>query len=182
MKLMCVLTDGFEDIETIGTIAILRRAGIEVEIFGLKNTTVTSRFKTILKDLRLLSDLENRRLAGYNGLLITGGPQFNELQSNKEFISIIQNFANQQRYICAICAAPTILGRMGLLKNKQYTCFPTMNNEFKGYFLQRDCVIDGKLITAKSSASVYEFAFGIIKTLLGDKKLEQLKKEIYWNK
>ena len=183
MKLMCVLVDGFEDIETIGTIALLRRAGLEVDIYGLNKNSAKGRFGTYLSDLHSLEEIKTKHFKGYHGLLITGGPQYIILSSDQNFLDIVESFHKQRRYICAICAAPTILGKLKLLKNMQYTCFPTMNDDkFGGYYLKKDVVLDGKLITSKSSATVYDFAFKIVETLLGKKRLAKLKEEIFWSK
>ena len=73
-------------------------------------------------------------------------------------IEIINYFMQKDKIVCAICAAPTILGRLGYLKDKSYTCFTCMNEDFGGIYLDQPVVTDRNLITARSAAASIEFA------------------------
>ena len=95
-------------------------------------------------------------------------------------MELIKDFDKQQKYICAICAAPTILGQLGLLKNRRYTCFTSMNQDFGGEYVNEYTAIDGNLITGRSAAAVIDFAFVIIEQLLGKEKAEEVKNSIYY--
>lgn len=177
MRLLCILTNGFEDIETVGTIAILRRAGIQIDIYSLHGKEAKGRYDLLLANLH---DLSTLNLDDYGGLFIAGGPQYIELENNTFFINTVKYFYNKYKYIAAICAGPTILGHLGYLKNKKYTCFTSMNEDFGGTYLDEYCVQDGKIITGKSAAAVIDFAFLIIKTIFGEDLEQKIKKQIYY--
>ena len=82
--------------------------------------------------------------------------------------------------VAAICASPTILGHMGLLKGKDYTCFTAMNEDFGGHFKDQYAVIDGNIITGPSAAAAVDFGLAIAENLCGKEKAEEVKKSIYY--
>lgn len=177
MNVLCILTNGFEEIEAIGTIAILRRANINVDIYSLHSNFATGRFDVTISNL---SDLNSLKLDNYDLLFIPGGSQYKELQENQFFKNVVLDFYYKNKRIAAICAGPTILGRMGLLRNKNYTCFNSMNTDFGGCFIDRYVVKDNNLITGKSAAATIDFAFAIVEELLGKNQAENVKNSIYY--
>ena len=180
MKVLCILTDGFEDIEAIGTIAILRRAQIEVDVYALDATEATGRYNTHIVDLKNSKELDS---SSYDLLFIPGGPHYVKLEASDFVKNLILEFDAKNKYIATICAGPTILGHLGLLKNRNYTCFTSMNEDFGGHYLDRYAVRDGKIITGKSAAAVIDFASKIIEVTEGKAKAEAVKNSIfYYNK
>ncbi|MEG1739282.1 MAG: DJ-1/PfpI family protein [Bacilli bacterium] len=177
MKLLTIITDGFEDLETIGTIALLRRANLEVTVVALKDTTVKGKYETVLTNMPLLKDID---INDYDALFIPGGPQYQELKNSKLVIDTILFFASNHKVIAAICAAPTILGELGLLKNKNYTCFTSMDANFGGKYLDKYAVRDGNIITGISAAGTIDFAILIVETMYGKAKANELKEHIYY--
>ena len=113
-------------------------------------------------------------------MLIPGGPEYVEMENNMEFLNIIKYFYNSNKYIAAICAGPTILGHLGMLKNKKYTCFTSMNEDFGGTYVDTYVVIDDKIITARSAAASIDFAFKIMEVIKGKEVEEKIKKQIYY--
>ena len=103
-----------------------------------------------------------------------------ELDKSEPFKKIIREFHDAGKYIAAICAAPTILGRMGLLKGRNYTCFTSMNADFGGTYVDQYVVTDGKLITGRSAAATVDFGIAVCEALQGTEKAEELKKAIYY--
>lgn len=177
MKLLCILTNGFEDIEAIGTIAILRRAGIIIDVYSLHGTKAKGRYDIELSNL---CDLNELNLNEYGCLFIAGGPEYIELEHNEFFINIVKDFYKKEKYIASICAGPTILGHLGFLKNTKYTCFKSMNENFGGTYIDTYCVSDKHMITGRSAAAVIDFAFLIIKTLFGEELEIKVKNQIYY--
>lgn len=177
MKVLCILTNDFEEIEAIGTIAILKRSHIDVDIFSLHNDEATGRYGVTIKTL---SNLEMIDLNNYDLLFIPGGPQYKELEDSLLLKHIILEFYQKDKYIAAICAAPTILGHLGLLQQKNYTCFNSMNEDFGFTYIDHYTCIDKNIITGKSAAATIDFAFLIVETLLGKEKAEQVKESIYY--
>ena len=177
MKVLCILTNGFEEIEAIGSIAILRRGGVDLDIFSLHNTTSIGRYGVTIANL---NDIKNLQLDKYEALLIPGGPQYAELEANTYFLNIIKEFNNKQKLIAAICAGPTILGHLGLLKNKQYTCFKSMNEDFGGEYIDTYAVKSGNIITGISAAATIDFAFLFLEALTSKEHAEHVKNQIYY--
>ena len=104
MKALTILTNGFEDIEAIGTIALLKRAGIEVDIACLHGNSATGKYDTTITNLKNLYDLDYKK---YDLVFIPGGPEYVELSSTPKVLEIIK-FAAEHAYLAGICAAPTI--------------------------------------------------------------------------
>ena len=112
-------------------------------------------------------------------LLLPGGAHWRLLEQSSFVLNAIKYFMDNNKVVGAICAAPTILGRMGYLKNKNYTCFTSMNDDFGGKYIDKKVVVDGNLITARSVASAIVFAYAIIEKLLGKEALNKIKEQIY---
>lgn len=177
MKVCVILSNGFEEVEAIGTIALLKRSGLEVDIHALNDTKASGKHQLVLSDLLKFNEVNTN---DYDALLIPGGPHYAELEKNESAKNVITNFMNQGKLVCGICAAPTILGHMGYLKGKKYTCFTSMDEDFGGTYLDQYVVTDGNLITARSAAASIDFAFAIIRYLQGSVQEEKVKKEIYY--
>ena len=86
------------------------------------------------------------------------------------------------KIVAAICAAPTIIGQLGYLKNRTYTCFTPMNQDFNGYFIDKPVVVDNNLITGRSAAASIDFAYEIIKKVAGQDTLNQVWERIFYEK
>ena len=177
MKLLMCVTDGFEDIEAIGTLAILRRAKLDVTFAAIDAREAKGRYGVDVVSLDNLHDLNTDE---YDMLILPGGPEYLAEERNPSFLRMIQNFADHNKYIAAICAAPTILGHLGLLKNHKYTCFTSMNEDFGGTYCDDYAVRDRNFITGKSAAAVLPFAFLIVETLMGKDYAQKVKDSIYY--
>lgn len=176
-KVMCIVTDGFEELEAVGTVALLRRAGVAIDVFAVDNEKASGRFDLTLCNLKNLKDAV---LDDYNMLFIPGGPHYQKLESNPEVLAVIADFFKKDKLVSAICAGPTILGRQGYLKGKNYTCFTAMNEDFGGTYVDQYTVTDGNLITGRSAAAVIDFAFAVLEKLEGKEKTDEVKASIYY--
>lgn len=178
MKKVCMIVDnGFEELEAVGTFAILRRAGLAVDIFSCRQTTATGRFGLTCSQL---NDFRAFDSSSYDALVLPGGPQYQSLEKNPAVQNVIQQFLSQNKVVAAICASPTILGHAGYLKGKNYTCFTSMNEDFGGYFTGQYATVDGNIITGQSAAATVDFAFAIVEKLLGKSEADRVKKSIYY--
>ncbi len=175
-NVLCILLDGFEELEAVGTIALLKRAGINVDIATDGKIQATGRYGMTLSDIY---DLNSLNYNDYDMLFVPGGPHYAKILKNDLYLKIIKYYF-ENKSISTICAGPTILGKLGLLKGKSYTCFESMNDDFGGNYVGTYAVLDGNLITGKSAAATIEFGFMIIKFLLGEEKDEEIKKQIYY--
>lgn len=179
-KVLLILTDGFEEIEAFGTFAILRRSNIDVDIYSLKRRNIEGRYGLKLNNYKVINEDKNFNLDSYNALFIAGGPEYKELEASKEFKDIILDFYNKNKLIAAICAGPTILGHLGLLKNKKYTCFKSMNEDFGGTYIDTYVVQDDNIISGISASATIDFAFMIVEYLKGKTYAEAIKNSIYY--
>ena len=180
MKKVClVLTNGFEEAEAVGTFAILRRAGLTVDVFSLAGTAATGRFGLTCSALKPFEQLQG---SNYDALVLPGGPQYEALEKNAGVQALLNEFMDANKVVAAICASPTILGRAGYLKGKTYTCFTSMNEDFSGRFTGDYVAVDGNLITGQSAAASIDFGFAIVEKLLGPEKAEEVKQSIYYKK
>lgn len=177
MKVMCILTDGFEELEAVGVIALLRRANITIDVFALDATQATGRFDLTIA---ALNDIDTADVSAYDMLFLPGGPHYQKLEADERVQRILKDFITQDKLVAAICAAPTILGRCGYLKGRKYTCFTSMNEDFGGTYVDQYAVRDGNLITGRSAAAVIDFAFAIIEKLKGHEEAEKQKAAVYY--
>lgn len=179
MKLACLLSEGFEDLEALGTIALLRRSSILCDIVSVFNEpTVKGSFSTTVVADIMLKDLN---VSNYDGLFIPGGRHSFILKDNPEVLKVVKEFHSKNKYLFAICAAPSVFGVLGILDDKKYISFPTTEVYMKkGIRMREKAVRDGKIITAVGAGAVYEFAFLIIETLLGKDKRQEIEKRIQY--
>ena len=177
MNVCLLLADGFEEIEAIGTFAILSRAGINVDLFSVSGKDTTGRFGLTCTRLKPFSQLQAEN---YHALVLPGGPGYHVLENNPQVKALIEQFTAQGKVVAAICASPTILGKRGLLKGKKYTCFTAMNEDFGGTFTGEYAATDGEIITGQSAAATIDFAFAVVEKLLGKVKADEVKKSIYY--
>jgi len=175
MKALAIIFDGFEEEEAVAPFALLRRAGVELVIASDKETVIGSH-KIALTNISLLKNINYK---DFDCLIIPGGAHYKRLMIDEYVHEIIKYFMDNNKVVSAICAAPTIIGRLGYLKNKNYTCFTSMDDDFGGHYIDEKVVVDGNLITARSVASAIVFAYAIIKKLLGEEKLKAVFQQIY---
>lgn len=178
-KGIILITDCFEDTEAIATVDVLKRAEIDIDFISLKNVKeVTTQY-----NLKVISDktIDEIDVKKYDFLVIPGGRAvMRELVNREDVKDIIHHFAKGDKLVATICAAPLLLGELGYLVEKNYTCFPGCEKKILGG-KKKDVgvVVDGNIITAKSMAYSIEFALSIIEYLLGKDKKKEIKKNIY---
>jgi putative intracellular protease/amidase len=177
MKVCMIVTNGFEEVETVGTYAILRRGGLDVDIYSLRGENATGRFGLNCTRLKPFAEFSDDN---YAAVILPGGPQYKELENTPSLLQLLQDFYVHGKYVCAICASPTILGRLGLLTGKKYTCFTAMNEDFGGTYCDDYAVADGTIITGKSAAAAIDFGFAILQALCGKETADKTKKDIYY--
>ena len=174
------LADGFEEIEALTQVDYLRRAGVEVKTVGLcgefacGTRNVIVKADSVIEDVEYTSDVDMVILPG--GL---GG--MNAIKSSTKACDIIKKAAFDQKYVAAICASPTVLAHLGLLKGKECVCYPGMEQELiqgGGKVVDKAVVTDGKFITARAAGASEEFSFELIRLLCGDDVKEQIRKSI----
>jgi 4-methyl-5(b-hydroxyethyl)-thiazole monophosphate biosynthesis len=171
------LANGVEDIEGIATIDILRRAGLDVVTVGVGSREIrTSHGITLQTDISE-ADVEKDKAE----MVVLPGGKIGTINLEKSTTvkdTVIYCFEHD-RYVCAICAAPSILGHLGILKNRKATCFPGFEKELLGAEVTGEyTVTDGKIITGKGAGASIEFALQIIRSYISPERADELGRKI----
>ena len=171
------LADGFEEIEALTQVDYLRRAGIKVVTVGVTGKTVNG-----AHSIPVVCDITEDEICLTDELemvILPGGiPGVPNLEKSKKVMEAL-TFANEHGlYIAAICAAPTLLAKYGLLEKKRATCYPSMSDMLENY-TDAPVVCDGKIITARAAGASEEFSFEIIATLTTRDNAEKVRGAIY---
>lgn len=181
MKGIILLANGFEDIEAIATIDLIRRANIFLDVVSMNETlNVLSKTKITYQADLLLNDINYKE---YDYLIIPGGAAVETYHlTSKKTEEIVKYFEERKLLIASICAAPSILGKLGFLDNQEFTCFPSFENYMeKGIYLKNEKVVVFKNhITSKAAGTSFEFAYEIIKYLTNEELAKKVLNSVYY--
>ncbi len=174
----CFLADGFEEMEAIAPIDILRRAGADVITVGVTGQYVTGSHGIVVKADVLVADilLEDKLEA----IILPGGLRGAEnLENSTQVQSAIDYAFNRGKLVCAICAAPQILGHKGILDGREAIAYPGFEKELQGANISDKYVVrDASIITAKGAGVAAEFGLEIVSALFGKEKSDSIKASI----
>ncbi len=174
MNILVPLINGFEEIEAIATVDILRRAEFEVVMAGLPGTMVEGdRGVKVVAD-KMLKDI---RPEDFDVLVLPGGRGCAGLFKSSKMMDIIKHFTEKDKLIAAICYAPMFLAREGLLKNKRATVYPGKERELPMPRGEK-VVVDGNLVTSQGPGTAVDFALKIVELKAGKAKADSLRKGI----
>jgi 4-methyl-5(b-hydroxyethyl)-thiazole monophosphate biosynthesis len=169
------LAEGFEEIEAISVIDILRRADIEVVTAGLKDGLATGSHKVpVLPD----TTLEKIDYRDFDGMVLPGGsPGFINLGNDPRILNMAREMDRAGKYVAAICAAPSVLIKAGVLQGRRATVSPSGKAQVQACadFREDRVVVDKNLITSRSPGTALEFALRLVEVLAGKEKMEQIK-------
>jgi len=173
-KSIILLAPGFEEIEAISIIDILRRAGEDLTVAGVSGYKVEGGHGITVKVDALLDDVINQ---SFDTLILPGGePGVTNLENNESVKTVILNQATSQKFIAAICAAPRILNNLGLLNGKTATSHPgTKEAMTKCTYSEERVVLDGNILTSRGPGTSAEFAYAILDKLGQTEKSTKLK-------
>ncbi len=173
------LADGFEEVEALAPLDILRRAGVEVSTVGVTGAYVTGAHDIVVKADIELADIKKEEL---DAVILPGGlGGTNNMNASSEVKEIVQYAADNNKLVCAICAAPSILGEMGLLDGKEATCYPGFEDTFKGgKYIKKSVVKYNNFITSDGMGSAYKFGFEITAALCGKEAADKIKEQIQY--
>ncbi len=172
-KAMVLLAPGYEELEAVAVIDILRRAGIDCISVGLKKGPVASaRNVKIIPDTDLDGVLDEK----VDLIVLPGGIDGTEhLASDKRVVELLGRQLDQGGYVGAICAAPTVLDRHGLSRGRSITCHPVTQAAVKQSSLSQERVVqDGQVITSQGPGTAVEFALRLVAALEGEEKARQV--------
>lgn len=168
------LADGFEEIEALTVVDVLRRAGIETLTVGVSDETIIGAHNIAVESDILVDEVDFSHI---KGVVLPGGiPGADNLFANESVKSAVQTAFDNGALVSAICAAPAILGKMGILKDKRATCYPGYEKELEGAkFENAKVVTDGNVITAKGAGVSLDFALEIVKYFQGEEVAKKIR-------
>lgn len=174
------MANGCEEIEGLTVVDILRRAELEIEMISIQSTTSIkgSHGITFLADA-LYEDVNFDAL---DAIVLPGGmPGTLHLGRHAGVMSVIQKFAEENKLIAAICAAPSILGAAGILSGRRAVCHPGFEEKLKGAIVSEDAVMtDGNFITSRGMGTAIDFALAIVRYFKDDAAVCDLKQKLVY--
>lgn len=171
-RVLCLIGPGFEEIEAVTPIDLLRRAGAEVVIASVPGDMhVTGRCGVTMHADTSLAEVAGQE---FDLLLIPGGPGVKELRADGRPAQVARNMADKGKLVAAICAAPTVLADAGLLADKKYTAHFSVNEELPQSLSGRDVVEDGNVITSRGAGTAMAFGLALVRRLYGDGKAQEI--------
>jgi 4-methyl-5(b-hydroxyethyl)-thiazole monophosphate biosynthesis len=172
MNIVVPLVNGFEEIEALATVDILRRAGFNAVLAGIPGTMLTGN-----KGVKVIADskFEDINPEDYQAIVLPGGEGSPSMGKSKKLVSMLRDFNDKKKLIAAICYSPMLLASEGLLDDKKATVYP--GNERKIPKPRPDrVVVDGNIITSQGPGTTIEFALKIVEVLAGKDKSDKLAK------
>jgi len=176
-KVLIPLVDGFEDIEAVSVIDILRRGGVEVVTAScMPSPEVSSAHGIVMKADMLIADAVDDR---YDAIVLPGGPGTSSLLTCAPLVERLRAQRDEQGLLCAICAAPTVLTELELVApGVHVTCYPTCVMELDRPCADAPCVEDENYITAQAPGSAMLFALVVLKRLEGEAKAQKIARSL----
>lgn len=174
-KVLMPLADGFEEIEAITVIDILRRAEVEVVLAGLHPGTVVGAHNITITPDVVIDDVTT---SDFDMIILPGGqPGTDTLNAEPRIHALLKEFSSQDKLIAAICAAPIVLASSGLLDGKNATCYPAYRDSLGGaIYKDTSFVCDGNLITSKGPGTAMSFGLELAAILAGRELAESIAK------
>lgn len=173
-----LLAEGFEEIEALAVVDILRRGGVEVKMVSIE----TEKWVCGAHGIRVEADIAagDGLLPETEAVILPGGGLGTENLKQSAWVEKALRQAQEKGfYLCAICAAPSVLGKYGYLKGKKAICYDGFENQLIGAEVtDRPVVTDGKVITSKGAGTAHLFAFEILKQLKGETVMQQVKESM----
>ena len=172
------LANGFEEIEALTQVDYLRRAGIEAITVGIEGKSIVGAHEITVVCDKVASDIKD--FDGLEMVVLPGGLGGVDGLSGSELVKEAVDYCvKNDKYVAAICAAPTILSGMGLLKGQHAVCYPAMLSELSECSDTSGRVaIDGKFITAAAAGTSEEFSFALIEAICGRESAEKVRRSI----
>ena len=178
-KIALLLAQGFEDAEALVPNDLFRRVGLHTDLISIDNTEIVSSSHNV----KVVADqlLNQTDLNSYDLVMLPGGQV--DLEKYAALADTYRQFAQQQKWVAAICAAPTALAKVGLLKGKNAVCYPSMRAALidnNVNYRHLATVIDAPFITGRGPGAAFDFGLAIVAQLLGIDVAEQLKQQLYY--
>lgn len=174
------LADGFEEIEALSVIDLLRRAEVQVQMVSIK----TDRLVTGAHKIQVMADLllEDVKYEDLSGIILPGGmPGTTNLGKCKTLTEWLLRANSEEKLIAAICAAPSILGDLGILEGRKAVCYPGFESKLKGATIAEEAAVrDGHIFTSKAAGTAIDFSLKLIKHIKSKEDSINIKRAILY--
>lgn len=178
MRILFLMADGFEETEAVTPFDYFQRAGMEVTLASIsENLEVVGAHGLKIKAEACLKDVV---FSDYDGVLLPGGgPGVRNLSASGLVLEAVREFDRGGKWVLAICAAPLVLSRSGILENRRVTCYPGCESELvcKEFLMDR-VVVDSRIITSRGAGTAEEFALACIAKLVSPDVSEKVRQQI----
>lgn len=177
---LVLLHDGFEEMEVVIPVDLLRRGGVDVTLCGVTSMTVTGAHGITLTADLPLSDAD---LARADMVFVPGGlGGVNGILASEEACALLKQACADDKYLAAICAGPTVLSRLGLIDGKRAVCYPGMEDLLPPALSQDGvCTVrDGKVLTAQAAGSAFELGLMMLENLKDAAVAQQVCQSVYY--
>ncbi|MBN2037047.1 MAG: DJ-1/PfpI family protein [Chitinispirillaceae bacterium] len=167
-----ILSPGFEETEAVTVIDLLRRAQIRVSVLGLHSLAVKGSHDITIRTDGLLQDFDEP----FDGIVLPGGmPGTTNLAESNTVLDLVRDAHCRQALCAAICAAPLVLGRAGILQNRTATCYPGIEKELFGATVVKETVVrDKNIITSRGPGTAVAFGLAIVSYLAGQTEADRI--------
>lgn len=180
-KAIVLLAKGFEEVEALTVVDVLRRGGVHCITCSIDHTEEVLGTHSI--HVKANNLLENVNVDKYDAVIIPGGmPGASNLRDNADVIELVNKFNNENKIIGAICAGPIVLAKAGVINKRKVTSYPGFQEELGDIIYDDDIVVqDGNIITSRGPATALHFSFKILENLVDKKTVEGLKDAMLLN-
>ncbi len=173
-RVAIILADGFEEVEAIAIIDVLRRAGIDTVIAGLHEGPVAS-----ARTVKVIPDtvIDTVKAEDFDMVVLPGGqPGSDNLNADPRVKDLIRSFSQKGKLTGAICAAPYVLANAGVLRGKRATSYPSYKDKLGGaVYEEKPVVIDGTVLTSRGAGTALGFGLAIVEKLISREKSEKIR-------
>ena len=168
-KVAVLLADGFEEIEALTVVDVLRRADIHCDMVSIKDKEVVG-----AHNIKVISNILIDDIKDIDMVVLPGGmPGATNLRDDKRVIDLIQNCIKNNKKVAAICAAPIVLAKAGIINGENITSYPGFEEDLVGANYKEDLVVvNNNIITSRGPATALEFAYTLLKELDSPKEKE----------
>ncbi len=176
-KTMLFLPTGFEETEAITTVDILRRGDVCVHTVSITDEImVLGSHDILIKADKLFKEVEEDY--SYDMIILPGGPGTKNYFEHPDFLNLVKKYNDNGKQIGAICAAPTVIAKLGILNSKKAVCYPTCENEISQAIITCNNVeTDTNITTSKGPGTTVHFAFRLLEILIGTENAEKVKEK-----
>ena len=173
-RVAVILADGFEEVEAIAIIDVLRRARIDTVVAGLHTGHITS-----ARTVKVIPDtvIDTVKADDFDMIVLPGGqPGSDNLNADPRVKELISSFSLKGKLIGAICAAPMVLAGAGILQGKRATSYPSYKDRLGGALYEETPVVtDGNVLTSRGAGTALSFGLAIVERLVSKEKAQKIK-------